>query len=146
MQSLRFQMPRAARAFSTTPARPLARMQLIGRLAETPEVFATSNGKEIVRYALGVPQGPRDAEGNRAVSWFRVASFQEGPQRELLCSLPKGTQLYVDADARMDTYEVDDGQKRTSLNLLQRNFETLSRPKQLEGNLEASQAAAGQEA
>lgn len=30
------------------------------------------------------------------------------------------TQLYVDADARMDTYEVDDGQKRTALNLLQR--------------------------
>lgn len=90
MQSFRFQMPRAVRAFSTTAPRPLARMQIIGRLADTPEVFATSNGKEIVRYALGVQQGPRDAEGNRTTSWFRVASFQEGPQRDLLCSLPKG--------------------------------------------------------
>jgi hypothetical protein len=84
--------PRAAvRAFSTTSARPLAKMQIIGRLADTPELFPTSTGKEIVRYALGVSSGPKDEQGNRGVSWFRVASFmQEGPQRELLLSLPKG--------------------------------------------------------
>lgn len=91
MQSLRFQLPRAAtRAFSTTTPRSLARMQLIGRLADQPELYPTSTGKEIVRYALGVSQGPRDETGNRPVSWFRVASFAEGPQRELLLSLPKG--------------------------------------------------------
>lgn len=30
------------------------------------------------------------------------------------------SQLYVEAEARMDSYETEDGQKRTNLNLLQR--------------------------
>ncbi|KAF7191882.1 Single-stranded DNA-binding protein 1 [Pseudocercospora fuligena] len=146
MQSLRFQVPRAARAFSTTPARPLAKMQLIGRLADQPELVDTSTGRQLVKYALGVNKGPRDESGNQGVSWFKVASFlDEGPQRDLLLSLPKGTQLYVEAEARMDTYEIE-GQKRTSLNLLQRNFEALQRPRQTqEEDINAAhQAAAGQ--
>lgn len=92
MQSFRT-LPRAAssiRAFSTTVPRPLAKMQLIGRLADTPELMPTSTGREIVRYSIGVSGGPRDESGNRAVSWFRIASFTEGPQRDLLLSLPKG--------------------------------------------------------
>ncbi|CZT21238.1 related to single-stranded DNA-binding protein [Ramularia collo-cygni] len=133
-------LPRAAtRAFSTTAARPLAKMQIIGRLADTPELFDTASGKQIVRYALGVSAGPRDEQGNRSTSWFRVASFmQEGPQRELLLSLPKGSQLYVEAEARMDSYETEDGQKRTALNLLQRSFETLS-SKPRDGSAEGSE-------
>jgi hypothetical protein len=92
---LRQNAPRAAaRAFSTTAARPLAKMQIIGRLADTPEEHDTSSGKSIVRYALGVSSGPKDADGNRGVSWFRVASFmQDGPQKDLLLSLPKGLVL-----------------------------------------------------
>jgi len=94
MQSLRTALPRAApsaaRAFSTTVPRPLAKMQLIGRLAETPELMPTSTGRELVRYTIGVSTGPRDDAGNRATSWFKVASFGEGPQREVLLKLPKG--------------------------------------------------------
>ena len=92
MQSLR-SLPRAvsaARTFSTTASRPLAKMQLIGRLAEAPELQATSTGRDIIRYAIGANHGPRDENGNRATSWFKVASFVEGVQRELLLSLPKG--------------------------------------------------------
>lgn len=130
MQSFR-QLPRAAsslRSFSTSIPRPLAKMQLIGRLADTPELMPTSTGRELVRYALGVPTGPRAEDGTRSVSWFRVSSFAEGPQRDLLLSLPKGTQMYVEADAKMDTYNDQEGKPRVALNLLQRNFEALSRP------------------
>lgn len=91
MQALRFQLPRAARAFSTTPARPLAKMQLIGRLADQPELTPTSTGRELVKYSLGVSTGPKDENGNRATSWFRVASFSDGPQRDFLLGLPKGS-------------------------------------------------------
>ena len=92
MSSIR-QLSRAShslRAFSTTPARPLAKMQIIGRLADAPEEQDTSVGRTVVRYALGVNTGPRDAEGNRPTSWFKVASFAEGRQKELLLSLTKG--------------------------------------------------------
>ncbi|EMF11865.1 uncharacterized protein SEPMUDRAFT_46970 [Sphaerulina musiva SO2202] len=119
MQAIRFQLPRAARAFSTTPARPLAKMQLIGRLADQPELTPTSTGRELVKYSLGVSTGPKDENGNRATSWFRVASFSDGPQRDFLLGLPKGSQIYLEADAAMNTYETAEG-KRTTLNLVQR--------------------------
>lgn len=77
-------------AFSTTRANALAKMQIIGRLADTPEEIPTSTGRPLVRYSLGVGTGPRDEEGNRATSWFKVASFNEGPSREVLLKLPKG--------------------------------------------------------
>jgi hypothetical protein len=63
-------------------------MTIIGRLADTPELQATSTGQEILRYAVGTNSGPRD---NQKTSWFRVTSFlPEGPQRDFIASLDKG--------------------------------------------------------
>lgn len=76
-----------ARAFSTSSPRSLARITIIGNLADTPEVHSTSNGREIVRYAVASNSGPRD---NRKTSWFKVTSFAEGPSRDYLMNLPKG--------------------------------------------------------
>ena len=66
--------------------------------------------------------------------------------------------MYVEADARMDTYQTEDGQNRTVLNLLQRefwnhtslgicamliqtlgNFQALSRPQNREAEAAASE-------
>lgn len=113
-------------------------MQLIGRLADKPEVITTQTGRELVRYALGVSAGPKDESGNRQTSWFRVASFSEGPQKDYLLGLQKGyaktvmnnsigqlayiyhsTQVYLDADARMDTFQAADGSNQSRLNLVQ---------------------------
>lgn len=78
-----------ARAFfSTTARRDIAKMTIVGNLAATPELKATSTGRELVEYAVASNSGPRD---NRVTSWFRVASFvSEGPQRDYMTSLPKG--------------------------------------------------------
>ena len=76
-----------ARSFSTTTPASLARMQVIGRLAAEPELVNTSTGRDMVRYSLASDYGPSDA---RQTSWFRVASFAEGPRRDYLLSLPKG--------------------------------------------------------
>jgi hypothetical protein len=76
-----------ARAFSTSSPRSIARISIIGNLADTPELVSTSTGREIVRYAVASNSGPRD---NRQTSWFRVTSFTEGPQRDYLLGLPKG--------------------------------------------------------
>lgn len=68
-------------------------MQLIGRLADSPETSPTSTGQEITKFAIGVGSGPRDETTGRQthVSWFRVATFlDDGPQRRLLQELPKG--------------------------------------------------------
>lgn len=80
--------PRLARAFGATPTRPLAKMTIIGNLADTPEVQPTSTGTDVVKYAVASNYGSGE---NRKTSWFRVASFEgEGPRRDFLTSLPKG--------------------------------------------------------
>ncbi len=42
----------AARAFSTTSARPLAKITIIGNLTDSPELIPTSTGRELVRYSV----------------------------------------------------------------------------------------------
>lgn len=79
--------PRLARAFSSTPARPVAKITIVGNLAQTPELQATSTGREILKYAVASNYG-RD---NSKTSWFRVTSFEgEGARRDYFQSLPKG--------------------------------------------------------
>ncbi|CAM1505353.1 Fc.00g109900.m01.CDS01 [Cosmosporella sp. VM-42] len=115
----------AARAFSTTSPRSVARITIVGHLADTPEVHTTSTGREIIRYAIASNSGSRE---NRKTSWFRVASFAEGPTKDFMLNIPKGSMLYVEADASTNSYTAADGQQKTSFNFIQRNVDVLKRP------------------
>jgi len=88
------QAPRAIRAFSTTQsAQQMARIQLIGRLGEAPEVQPTSTGGEYIRYNIATNSGTKE---NRQTSWWRVVCFlKDGPQRDFITSLPKGSVVPV---------------------------------------------------
>jgi hypothetical protein len=80
--------PIARRAFSTSRASQLAKIQLIGRLADTPELQATSTGNELIKFSLATSSGPKD---NRQTSWWRITSFEkEGARRDFLTGLEKG--------------------------------------------------------
>ncbi|KAI1196605.1 nucleic acid-binding protein [Nemania serpens] len=115
----------ASRAFSASAHRDIAKVTLVGNLAATPEVRATSTGKEVIEYSVASNDGRKD---NRHTSWFRVATFVEaGPQRDYLTSLPKGTTVYVEGDAVMSTYTDGEGKTRSSLNIYQKNLEVLRR-------------------
>ncbi|KAI9040611.1 single-stranded DNA-binding protein [Aspergillus affinis] len=111
----------SARSFSSSASRSVARMILTGRLGSEPELQATSTGQDVIKYAVSSSYGPRD---NRQTSWFRVASFApEGPQRDYLLGLPKGTLVYVEGDATMRSYEDADGKKQSTLSLVQRKLQ-----------------------
>lgn len=100
-------------------------MTLVGRLGADPEISETRQG-HVVKYVVGTNHGPRD---NRQTSWYRVAAFPpEGPQRDYLLGLSKGTLVYLESDATMRTYEDADGKKQSSLNLVQTKLEVLKRP------------------
>ncbi|KAL2409313.1 hypothetical protein ABEF95_015587 [Exophiala dermatitidis] len=115
----------SVRTFSTTRPSQLARMTLVGRLGADPEISETRQG-HVVKYVVGTNHGPRD---NRQTSWYRVAAFPpEGPQRDYLLGLSKGTLVYLESDATMRTYEDADGKKQSSLNLVQTKLEVLKRP------------------
>lgn len=82
----------AVRSFSSTSARGIARVQIIGNLADTPEVRATSTGREMIKYAVASNSGPRT---DRVTSWFNVSCFAEGKMRDFLLTLPKGCVILV---------------------------------------------------
>lgn len=91
-----------------------------------PEVVESSKGNQVIRYVVGSSYGPRD---NRQTSWFRVASFApEGPVRDLVMGLSKGTLVYLEGDATMRTYEDAEGKKQSALSLVQTKVEVLKRP------------------
>ncbi|KAK8213441.1 hypothetical protein M8818_002742 [Zalaria obscura] len=100
-----------------------ARDEIIGRLADQPELTVTSTGREMVR----------------------VTSFSEGPGRDVLLNMPKGSQMYLDADAKMDTFQTQDGSNQTRLNLIQRHFEALSRPRSHDTSGAESHTSAAEE-
>ncbi|OAX82393.1 hypothetical protein ACJ72_03255 [Emergomyces africanus] len=113
------------RNFTTTRPNALARINIVGNLGGTPELRATSSGRELVNYSVATSYGPKD---DRQTSWWRVTSFvPEGPTRDHLLSLPKGTLLYVEGDASMRSYEDSDGKKNSALNITQRHYEVLRR-------------------
>lgn len=80
--------PQPTRSFAASPAARLARITIVGRLADAPELVPTSTGSDVIKYALGTNHGPKD---NRQTSWWRVLSYvPEGPGRDLLMGLGKG--------------------------------------------------------
>ncbi|KAK4223700.1 single-stranded DNA-binding protein rim1, mitochondrial [Podospora fimiseda] len=113
----------AARTFSSTAKRDVAKITIVGNLADTPELRASSTGREYLRYSVASNTGSKE---NRTTSWFNVTSFQpEGPQRDFLASLGKGTLVMVDGDASISTYTDAEGKARQSLNIVQRSLEVL---------------------
>jgi single-stranded DNA-binding protein len=62
-------------------------MTIVGRLGVTPEEVTVSNDRTLVRYVVGSSFGKGE---DKKTSWFRVASFVEGRQKEFLLSVPKG--------------------------------------------------------
>jgi|TARA_R110002003_G_scaffold123_5_gene11131 hypothetical protein len=76
-----------ARAFSSTRPSQLARMTVVGRLAAAPEEVTVAGDRTLVRYAIGTSYGKGEKQ---KTSWFRIASFVEGAQKDFLLSVPKG--------------------------------------------------------
>ncbi|ORY69758.1 uncharacterized protein BCR38DRAFT_334273 [Pseudomassariella vexata] len=119
-------VPRFARPFSATIPRPVAKITIVGNLAATPELKATSTGRELVEYAVASNSGPKD---KRVTSWFRVTSFvEEGPRRDFMTSIPKGSTVFVQGNATIRTYQDAEGNNRTALNIVQSDLEVLKRP------------------
>ncbi|KAK0544727.1 ssDNA-binding protein, mitochondrial [Tilletia horrida] len=123
-------------AFSTsTAARDVARIQLVGRLVADPEVKATRSGKDYVSYTVATtdPVGPPAEDGSRpepTTSYHRIFAFGENSVQRLT-KITKGTQVLVDADFRISrTPATEEGQlPRDQLLVQHRSISVLSRPK-----------------
>ncbi|OJJ48262.1 hypothetical protein ASPZODRAFT_130225 [Penicilliopsis zonata CBS 506.65] len=116
----------SARAFSASASQAMARMILTGRLATEPEAIPSSTGVNVIKYTIASTHGRSD---NRFTSYFRVTSFLEnGPQKDFVLSLSKGTLVCIDADVSLKPWEDAEGRRHSSLNIIQKTLEVLKRP------------------
>lgn len=91
-------------------------MSIVGRLGTAPEEIVVSGDRTLVRYNVGTSHGRGE---NEKTSWFRVANFPTSEkQKEYLMSIPKGALVFVDADARMESYTDAEGNKKSNLSLI----------------------------
>jgi len=94
----------------------LNKIMLIGNVGSDPEMRYTPNGKAVTSFRMATNyrySGP-DGERREETEWFRVSVW--GKQAES-CNqfLSKGRRVYVEGRLHSRSWEGQDGQMRTSL-------------------------------
>jgi len=94
----------------------LNKIMLIGNVGSDPEMRYTPNGKAVTSFRMATNYRYAGSEGERReeTEWFRVSVW--GRQAES-CNqfLSKGKRVYVEGRLRSRSWEGQDGQMRTSL-------------------------------
>ncbi|RCI11235.1 hypothetical protein L249_7244 [Ophiocordyceps polyrhachis-furcata BCC 54312] len=121
----RFALPSTTRSFSTSAARELARITIVGSIASDPVSDSTKSGRSLVKYTVASSTGQGE---KKITSLFRVSCFGEGPRRDHLLNLTKGSLVYIEGDATLSQYLDNDGRRQTSLGIVQRTLSVLNAP------------------
>jgi len=94
----------------------LNKIILIGNVGGDPEMRYTPNGKAVTSFSVATNHRYSTASGEtrEETDWFRISAW--GKQAEQ-CNqfLTKGRQVYVEGRLHARTWEGQDGQTRTSL-------------------------------
>lgn len=107
----------ASRAFSSTSLRAdVARLTVVGRVGSELQPTVAKTGRTYLRYALAVSTG-RDE-----TSWFNINVFDDQAIDFMTTYLSKGATVFVEADARMQRYETEQGEPRQNLSLIQESI------------------------
>lgn len=102
----------------------LNKVLLIGNAGRDAEV-KTWDGGELVKFSLATSkQWTKDGEKKEIVTWHDVTVF--GKLGEIAKKyIKKGTSLYVEGELRADTWEDEEGKKRTKWYVVAENFQLL---------------------
>jgi single-strand DNA-binding protein len=110
----------------------LNKVMLIGRLTRDPEVRTFSNGGKVAKFGFAVNNRKKNTQSGQ---WEDVPVFLDvevfnrgefGKQADLVeQNLRKGRQVFLEGHLRMDTWDGQDGQKRSKLMVVVDNFQYL---------------------
>lgn len=108
----------------------LCKVMIIGNLGRDPEMRYTATGKPVTSFTVAVNRNYSTPEGERKeeTEWFRVTAWDRLAET---CNevLAKGRKVYVEGRLQTRTWEGQDGQKRTSIEIIASNMILLDRPK-----------------
>jgi len=92
---------------------------LIGNVGMDPEMRFTPNGIPVTSFSVATNRFFNSPEGERKeeTTWFRIVTFRKQAES---CSqfLTKGQRVYVEGRLRIREWEGQDGQKRTTVEVL----------------------------
>ena len=100
------------------------KVQFTGRLTKDVELSVAKNGLAFGKLSLAVNRDYKDENGERATDFFDFKIFGKGADI-LKKFTQKGDLLYIEAQARQNVYEKEDGTKIYSIDFIVNNFEFL---------------------
>jgi len=97
----------------------LNRLMIIGNLGADPELRYTPGGKAVTNLRVAVNNNRKGPDGNwiEETLWVRVEVWDQAAERAAE-QLRKGNKIYAEGQLRNREYEANDGQKRTSLEMV----------------------------
>lgn len=101
----------------------------IGNLGRDPEMRYTPNGRPVTQFSVAVSNSKPDGQGgwvDEGTDWFRVSVFGDRAERAAE-QLKKGQRVFVEGRFKSREFEGNDGQKRTSLDVIADNVITIDR-------------------
>ena len=100
-----------------------------GYLTADPTTRATSTGKTVTTFTVGVTRSRKDANGDRVSDFFRVNAW--GATADFCGKyLAKGSRVAVIGELNLNSYEGKDGKTRYSLDVQADKVENLTEKKQ----------------
>lgn len=97
---------------------------LMGNLTRDPEFRVTPGGLQICKLGLAVNRTFKDKEGNRREETTFVDIDAFGTQAEVLSKyMTKGRPIFIEGRLKFDSWETNEGEKRSKLGVVLENFQ-----------------------
>ena len=104
-------------------------INLIGYLTADPTTRATSTGKTVTSFTIGVTRSRKDANGEKQSDFFRITTW--GATADFCGKyLTKGSRVAVTGEVNLNSYNGKDGQTRYSLDVQADHVENITERKQ----------------
>lgn len=117
----------------------LNRVFLIGRLTKDPEVRQTSNGTPVTNFSIAINRKYKSASGElkEDTTFVGIVAWQKLAE---LCKqfLAKGRAVLVEGKMQNRSWETEDGQKRSTLEIRADRIEFLDREPRAAGTPDSS--------
>jgi single-strand DNA-binding protein len=106
----------------------LNKCQIIGNLGRDPEMRYTPSGQAVTQFTVATNRNYRDAqnEWQSETEWFRVVVWGQSAERTAE-RLRKGHKVYVEGRIQTRQWEDQQGQKRTTVELVAQTVQSLER-------------------
>ena len=106
---------------------------LIGNLTRDPELTETAGGVSVCRFSIAVNRNYTSSDGERQADFFNITAWRGlGDTVARFCK--KGSKVAVSGSIQMRTYEDNNGQKRTAVDIVAQDVEFLSSKSQGSGD------------